>query len=50
MSEPRAKHVRYDAEAKQWVAAPFSYLPRILHKASGRRRLTAEAAIRGRVK
>lgn len=46
MSEPRAKHVRYDAEKRRWVSEPFTYLPRVTHKPSGRRRLTAEAVLR----
>lgn len=50
MSEPRAKHVRYDAEKRRWVSEPFTYLPRATHKPRGRRHMTRQAALDGRVK
>lgn len=43
MSDSKSKHVWYDKEARRWVSAPFSYLPRVRHKPTGRRRVTRDA-------
>jgi len=45
VSEPKLKHVWYDAEARKWVSAPFAYLPKTRHKPHGRRRMTRDAVL-----
>lgn len=41
--ESKTKHVWYDAEARKWVSAPFTYLPKCRHKPHGRRRMSRDA-------
>jgi len=43
MSEPKSKHVRYDAEQRKWASEPFSYLLRYYHKPARRRRMSRDA-------